>query len=650
MVHGSVSSALLAGETLAVYRDGQKVGTATVSGTGWTFNDSGVGVGSHTYTAQVENSSGNGPRSGPFTFNELSNVPSAPVITDVQDAVGPVQGPVPNNGTTDDNQPTIRGTGTAGDTLWLFVDGRGVGETTVDGTGHWSIIPPTALLDGAHTFTATQFASGQPQSALSNPWTVTVDTAPHTPVETVAITNLVDDSSGSYVNVPSGGSTKDTSPIVQGTVSSALLTGETLVVYRDSVKVGTATVNGTSWSFNDSNVAVGDHTYTARVENSVGTGQYSAGYSFTEASASTHLQGIKLDISGMVNPLYGSTYPNYIMDIQGAPVDSNNTCLIALLQVGDQSLRVNTYFAGNWYTGNNMNNLVEGIYYGSMGLNTVVTITAYGTTGTGRSQLINKNDVYTYSSTIGQILAAEVQYPYPAAGYDSPNYYHTYLTATGAKSTLPTVLSATHHDSSVDAQALAAAGTTDQPAATADQPHSVVGDHQAFTGTTGHDTVDLNVDPTVYFKEATAHIQGSTVHPADATSPTPAVNTLHLTGDHQILDLTSLTGKTAAAKISGIEVIDLGGHENHLKLSLTDVLNLGEQDLFQKDGKQQMMVNGADGDSVDLSNAHIAGVADGVWHQEGTAQVGGVTYNVYEHSGAHTELLIQQGVQIALHN
>jgi len=61
-------------------------------------------------------------------------------------------------------------------------------------------------------------------------------------------------------------------------------------------------------------------------------------------------------------------------------------------------------------------------------------------------------------------------------------------------------------------------------------------------------------------------------------------------------------------------------------------------------------VNGSDGDSVDLSNAHIAGVADGVWHQEGTAQVGGVTYNVYEHTGAHTELLIQQGVQIALHN
>ncbi len=93
------------------------------------------------------------------------------------------------------------------------------------------------------------------------------------------------------------------------------------------------------------------------------------------------------------------------------------------------------------------------------------------------------------------------------------------------------------------------------------------------------------------------------------------VDTLHLTGDHQILDLTSLTGKTAAAKISGIEVIDLGGQNNTLKLSLVDVLNLAETDLFQKDDKQQMMVNGKEGDSVDLSNSHIAGLADGEWAQ-----------------------------------
>jgi hypothetical protein len=170
--------------------------------------------------------------------------------------------------------------------------------------------------------------------------------------------------------------------------------------------------------------------------------------------------------------------------------------------------------------------------------------------------------------------------------------------------------------------------------------HVAIGEHDALNGAIAHATVDLNADPASYFAQASAHIQGGA----------SGVNTLHLTGDHQVLDLNAISGKTASAKLSGVESIDLGGHANTLKLSLTDVLNLGEQDLFQKDGKQQMMVNGSNGDAVDLSSAHIAGVADGQWQAEGTAVVGGVTYNVYEHSGAHTELLVQQGVQVALHN
>jgi len=52
---------------------------------------------------------------------------------------------------------------------------------------------------------------------------------------------------------------------------------------------------------------------------------------------------------------------------------------------------------------------------------------------------------------------------------------------------------------------------------------------------------------------------------------------------------------------------------------------------------------------VDLSNAHIAGVADGQWQAEGTAQVGGVVYNVYEHSSANTELLVEHQVRIEVH-
>jgi hypothetical protein len=59
-------------------------------------------------------------------------------------------------------------------------------------------------------------------------------------------------------------------------------------------------------------------------------------------------------------------------------------------------------------------------------------------------------------------------------------------------------------------------------------------------------------------------------------------------------------------------------------------------------------VKGKDGDSVDLKNSHVAGLSDGGWQHHGTAEVGGVLYNVVEHSSAHTELLIEHSVRIEM--
>jgi hypothetical protein len=82
---------------------------------------------------------------------------------------------------------------------------------------------------------------------------------------------------------------------------------------------------------------------------------------------------------------------------------------------------------------------------------------------------------------------------------------------------------------------------------------------------------------------------------------------------------------------------------------MIDVLNLGEKDLFREDGKQQLMVNGKAGDSVILSNTRVAGVADGGWEQQIDATIGSVKYNVYEHSTAQVELLVQANVELSLH-
>ncbi|WP_152602919.1 hypothetical protein [Caballeronia sordidicola] len=127
------------------------------------------------------------------------------------------------------------------------------------------------------------------------------------------------------------------------------------------------------------------------------------------------------------------------------------------------------------------------------------------------------------------------------------------------------------------------------------------------------------------------------------------VHLITVTNDHQLLDLTSLTGKTAASTVMGIDTIDLGGQHNTLQIAMIDVLNLGETDLFRVDGKQQFMVNGKAGDTVKLSNTSVAGITDGDWEQQPETKIGGVTYDVYEHSTAHVELMVQSGVQLTMH-
>ncbi|CAH2775658.1 MAG: hypothetical protein CBARDMAM_0623 [uncultured Caballeronia sp.] len=163
--------------------------------------------------------------------------------------------------------------------------------------------------------------------------------------------------------------------------------------------------------------------------------------------------------------------------------------------------------------------------------------------------------------------------------------------------------------------------------------------HDKVVASASHQSIDLNVDPALYSKQSTAYIEGGS---------SGAHTLLYLEGSHEVLDLTSLTGKTASAKISGSDVADLGGHGNIPSLSIADFLNLGQPELLH-DGNKQMMVNGSASDMIDLLHAKVAGVADAPWVQHDTASVGGVTYNVYQDAAAHADLLIQQSVQVAVH-
>ncbi|AMM13028.1 hypothetical protein AX768_01755 [Burkholderia sp. PAMC 28687] len=617
-----------AGDTVKLWEGTTLLGSGTVDTNGnWSIKPmSALSNATHTVTATETNPAGNtGNMSDPFHVTVLTGnpaTPAAPTVTD--NGVN-----VPNGGTMPDGHPTISGTGTKGDVIHIMDNGNEIGSVTVNPNGTWSYSPGadylTPTVPHAITVKETNLAGNTSDASPSTTVSYVL-----LPTEAVVITNVIDDSSGTNVSVPSGtGYTYYTTPILKGTLSTGLTAGEHLVVYRDGVALtGSPTVNGTNWTYNDSGVTAGTHTYTAKVVNTNGSGPVSNPYTITEGVAGAVGQ---LVIDCSVNANGTATY-------RIGKLGANNTLTEPTLPGRG---------AGSW-------SLTAWNLDGTMAFR--VFQDAAWSKFASTSITLNPNLLYSASLSYPKVLGS------PSCSYDvrlgsdvlhahftpislaavPPNFYGSGgIDANGNLYTITAPVKATLH-ATVSEDALSSTAHTDtttQSNDTTTQPHhTVVGEHDTFTGQAqnGNETVDLNMDPASYFKQASAHIEGA---------KGGAVDTLHLTGDHQVLDLTSLTGKTAAAKISGIEAVDLGGHANTLKLSLTDVLNLGETDLFQKDGKQQMMVNGSNGDTVDLSNAHVAGLAEGEWQQHGTTQVGGVTYNVYEHSGAHTELLVQQPVR-----
>ena len=108
---------------------------------------------------------------------------------------------------TNDNTPTLSGTGNAGDTIRVTLPGGTVLTTVVAANGTWSITPTTALADGnaGISVTATDVAGNVSAAATT---TIAIDTAaPAAPTLAVPegpVVNAVENADGIQVNVSGG--------------------------------------------------------------------------------------------------------------------------------------------------------------------------------------------------------------------------------------------------------------------------------------------------------------------------------------------------------------------------------------------------------------------------------------------------------------
>jgi len=176
---------------------------------------------------------------------------------------------------TNDARPQLSGSGAkVGGTVNIYDHGTLLGSATADRTGHWHFTPDDPLSEGAHTLTATTVDAAGNESLASGSLTFTVDTM--APTQEATITMLlgtgVGDADGPMLGlVTNGGSIDDASPRIIGMLSAALGADEHLLVLRDGVVIGTASVSGTDWSYDDTGLT-SDHSYvyTVQLEDAAG--------------------------------------------------------------------------------------------------------------------------------------------------------------------------------------------------------------------------------------------------------------------------------------------------------------------------------------------------------------------------------------------
>ncbi|MFZ4214523.1 Ig-like domain-containing protein, partial [Pantoea endophytica] len=237
---------------------GYSVDSASVDADGnWSWTPNTLAKGSWTFEVQKAGQSG-------WSSFKLTIDPALdlkPTIDSAWDDFGAVTGSLTSGDTTDDNTPTLRGTGVAG-TIILFQNGlagsswNDVGSTVVKADGTWEWTSPVLSKNGTWEF----HAKAQNGDVISG-WTgkfILKYVAAAGPV----ITDALDDVGPVTGSLSSGASTDDSTPTLRGTgpANSTI----TLRYKLGSGSYASTTVsvdNAGNWSWTPSGLAKGSWTF-----------------------------------------------------------------------------------------------------------------------------------------------------------------------------------------------------------------------------------------------------------------------------------------------------------------------------------------------------------------------------------------------------
>jgi len=221
-----------AGDTVRIYDNNVLIGETVADEQGdWSFTPAQeLPEGPHVLTAQASSETGSpSEMSQPFELVVDITDPDASQlqITGVYDDEGSVTGNVLSGGRTDDHTPRVSGTGTAGDTVILYVTEpagtREIGRAQVGLDGKWSVEVNEALRFGQNVFTAVEVDTAG-------------NTTPHSDGYTITVSN---DTVGSYDLNAAANSSRQINTTTQGEQSNPQVTrlanGNLVVVWQQSV-------------------------------------------------------------------------------------------------------------------------------------------------------------------------------------------------------------------------------------------------------------------------------------------------------------------------------------------------------------------------------------------------------------------------------
>ncbi|CAM1631455.1 FG-GAP repeat [Bartonella apihabitans] len=280
-----------AGSTVTVYSDATKqtrIGDPCIVGSEgkWSIGLTEQAAGEHNYYVEATGTDGTVLAGQDFKLHIDNGEPDRPTITEVTDDVGLIQGEVANggsrvdHGTTDDTNPTIKGTAPKNSLVVIYDNGKELGRVYADGEGKWSYTTGAMLTEDDHKFTAvSQNAEGK-TSGVSNEYVVTVDiTAPKQITgETVQDNVLPNSANGedgpAIIPINQNDHTNDDSPIFSGTAPSD---AKKVRIYDNNKLIAEVDVDSDhTWFWeagnrnSDAKLANGSHSLTARPVDAAG--------------------------------------------------------------------------------------------------------------------------------------------------------------------------------------------------------------------------------------------------------------------------------------------------------------------------------------------------------------------------------------------